>query len=82
MNLKLLSQHLRLPAVRSSLLQGYEGPCSIGIGLAPDGSGRPAVIVEVVDGAEFSSPSPIEFNGDSIPVVVRGGYVQARPLAH
>lgn len=82
MNLKLLSQHLRQPAVRSQLLQGYEGPCSIGIGLHPAGNGAYAVIVEVVDGAELQPVPPIEVNGESFPVIVRGGYQQAHPLAH
>lgn len=82
MNLKLLSRHLQQPTVRSHLLRGYNGPCSIGIGLDPAGSGRPAVIVEVQDVTEFQAPTPVEFNGESFPVVVRGGYAQARPLAH
>lgn len=83
MDFKLLSRHVRQPEMLRHLLGGYQGPYSIGIGLDPSGGeGRPAVIVEVVDQALLPQPRPVEFDGEAVPVIVRGGYQQPRLLTH
>jgi hypothetical protein len=82
MDYKLLSRHVRQPDVLRLLLSGYDGPYSIGIGLDPAGTGGPAVIVEVAEGVLLPTPSAVEFDGTAVPVIVRGGYRQARLLTH
>lgn len=81
MDFKLLSRHVRQPEVLRHLLGGYEGPYSIGIGTDPASAG-PAVILEVVDHSLLPDPRPVEFDGEAVPVIVRGGYQQPRLLKH
>jgi hypothetical protein len=82
MDYKLLSRHVRQPEVLRHLLGAYQGPYSIGVGHDPAGTGGPAVIVEVVDDKLLPEPHPVQFDGEAVPVIVRGGYAQAHLLKH
>jgi hypothetical protein len=73
MNLQSLQRHVRRSEVRVSLLGGYQGPYSIGVGLG-DRDGEMAFILCVGTEDVRYFPTSIPLDGENVPVIVRPGY--------
>lgn len=78
MDFKKASAHFRTPGFLEGLVGDLSDPFSIGLGLDPDGA--PAVILDVVRVGERSFPATVQLGEMTLPLIVREGHTQARPL--
>ena len=73
MNLQSLKHHVGRSEIRSSLLAGYQGPHSIGVGRGRR-DGELAFILRVATEDVGRFPTSIRLEGEQVQILVKPGY--------
>ncbi|MFP3604663.1 hypothetical protein [Paraburkholderia sp. SIMBA_053] len=79
MEVEALGRLVVQPDVHQEVLAGYTGPYSLGVGKSA--GGRQAVLILQVEKDAGRFPKHIERDGETVPVVVKTGYVEPQALA-
>ncbi len=74
-----LQTYLGQPDVHRTILGGYSGPYSLGIGRDPRHS-QPVLILQVISASQQRFPTEVLLGGEVIPIIVRTDFVPPRPL--
>jgi hypothetical protein len=78
MDIETLKGMVNRPDVHRTLVSGYTGPYSLGVG--QDDTKQPILVLQVPDASVQHFPSEIKLLGEIVPVVVRSGFRPPMPL--
>jgi hypothetical protein len=81
MDVEKLSQFVELPETHRKVLSGYRGAYSLGIGQDLARSREPVLILQIEKQPAESIPNEVRLNGETVPVVVRTGFVAPRAFS-
>ena len=81
MDTETLSNFLETPAAHSLILAGYQGAYSLGVGEDPSWGHAPVLILHIEGRQPNSFPDKIDLDGETVPVIVKTGFVAPQPLA-
>ena len=74
-----LSDIVQMPEVHELLIGNYKGAYSVGITQSPEG--EEVVLLRVEDEFPLGFVNEINFQGETIPVIVRGSFRRPRALS-
>lgn len=80
MNESALAEAIQRPDVQRKILGTYRGAFSLGVTSSPHDKEKPALLLRVEGDAPDEIPSHIAVDGEEVPVVVKGGFKQPKPL--
>ena len=81
MDAEKLSQFIELPETHRTVLSGYSGAYSLGIGQDQRYGRKPVLILQVESKPAVPFPPEIRLGGESVPVVVKTDFVAPRAFA-
>jgi len=79
MHSQTLQSYLGHPDVHRTVLAGYEGPYSLGVGKDPRWP-DPVLVLQVGDASQQNFPAEIKLGEENVPIVVRSGFKVPVPL--
>jgi len=81
MNVEKLSHFVELAETHRKVLSGYSGAYSLGIGQDLQRGRNPVLILQVEKQSAATFPDEVRLDGETVPVVVRTGFVAPHALA-
>lgn len=76
-----LTRYIELPETHRRILSGYHGAYSLGIGQDAKHGKRHVLILRVENQPDQAFPSEVQFDGETVPILVRGKFRAPRALA-